>query len=125
MRWDGREPALSDTITTLGIIKLLLAYFSRFAKVSSTKDYYSLIIGRPAKVYPVSPSHLTVGPPRTRLALNNVPRIPGTLYYMCTCILCIHLNRLVACRTNRFQCSTAVSTGPASILPRVAGVWIA
>ena len=88
MRWDGREPALSDTITTLGIIKLLLAYFSRFAKVSSTKDYYSLIIGRPAKVYPVSPSHLTVGPPRTRLALNNVPRIPVSYTHLTLPTIC-------------------------------------
>ena len=27
MRWDGREPAPSDAITTLGILKLLLSYF--------------------------------------------------------------------------------------------------
>ena len=38
MKWDGREPAMSDNITTLGIIKLPSILLLRFAKVSSTKE---------------------------------------------------------------------------------------
>ena len=38
MRWEGREPFLSDAITTLGSNKAACLLRLNFAKVSSTKD---------------------------------------------------------------------------------------
>ena len=39
MRWDGREPTLSDAVTTLGNNKAASLLPLRFTKVSSAKDH--------------------------------------------------------------------------------------